>query len=233
MGIFFRSASAIAFSSVVALLLLPSAARADIILQLGMCTTAEGCNQSINFTPNQTAVMVVGDTNPAPVYNVFATSLDPNVLLNGNGSTLENGSDTPSSMFAMPSFSLAPQTGFLWSTIEFQLDELNSKQPLNSGGLTFTVLDQLGTTTTINTVLPWEGNSGENQHYTLTGQNGELIKMLTVSYTDPLAAGNGIQDMHNIDVATTTIPEPGTIGLLGVALLGFGLNRRNRHAKLT
>ena len=55
--------------------LVPTQSRASIIFNYGLCNPSDGCTQSVNFAPANSGTTVVGDTNPAPVYQVFIDSL--------------------------------------------------------------------------------------------------------------------------------------------------------------
>ncbi len=192
----------------------PSFAQATISFDYGFCNPSDGCDQSINFTPAQTATMVVGDTNPPkPKYNVFATS-NGELVLHAAGSTVDAANG-----LGFTTLVLIPEAPYGWGAIELQLDSLNKTQPLGAGGLTLTAWDQFGSEYSFAANFPSEGNHGENQHYRLRADFGEVIKKLQISYLDPLDMGNTIQDIHNIDVNTLAAPEPATLLLVGCGLI--------------
>lgn len=209
-------------------LMFPANGRADMSFVLDNCTSADGCNQSINFTPASTGTTVTGDTNPPqPLYDVTASS-GSSLVLHASGSTVDTGSGGPGFTLLI----LTPQTGFMWSRIEFQLDSMDATQPLGSTGLVLTATDQWGNVIPSDSLaFPHEGNNGENQHYLVIATNGEFIKELRISYTDPFPLTgdpnhliNTINDIHNIDVGTviTGIPEPSSFLLVGLSLLVGG-----------
>ncbi len=202
----------------------PSIVRATISFEYGLCNPSDGCDQSINFTPAQRATLVVGDTNPPkPKYNVFATS-DGTLVLHAAGSTVDadNG-------LGFTTLVLIPEAPYGWGTIEFQLDSSNNAQPLGSGGLTLTAWDQFGSEYGFLANFPSEANRGANQHYHLHGDFGEVITKLQLTYVDPLDMGNTIQNIHNIDVNTLTVPEPSSLLLVGSAIIVIARRRARKR----
>lgn len=219
---------------------LPFASHATIIYTADACNPSQGCDQTVNFTPANLGTTVTGDTNPPkPKYQVFVKSLDdPDLLLlHGSGSTVDtrDASDTNKQGPGFTSVLIYPEAGYAWGSIEFQLDSMDKDQALNSGGLTFTAFDQFGNQFDFNALFPHEGNKGENQHYSLHGIDGQLITSLRIHYQDPDAdcqrdstLCNTISDMHNIDVNTQRVPEPGSLALAVIGVVGAGLGRRRQ-----
>lgn len=127
-----------------------------------------------------------------------------------------------------------PEAGYAWGAFEFQLDSM-TKDDI-AGGLTIAGVNQDGILTSYSVNFPWEGNNGENQHYTLYATGTDVIVQVLISYQDPhctsSTAGctpNTISDIHNIDLNTRRIPEPMTAALVGVAAAGAGFSRRRRR----
>ena len=198
-------------------------AQAGILFDYGKCNPADGaCDQSVIFSPENSGISVVGDTNPAPSYLVYAESLE-GLTLHGAGSSVDAGNGNPGFL----SLLLYPQMGWGWRQIEFQLNShLNLPPQLDA--LTFTAWNQGGTSFLFSADFPWESDNGQNQHYHFHGTDGDLITALRLDY-DPGTTGNFVGDMHNIDVNSAqvpAIPEPGTLALLGAGLLAAGRRRR-------
>ena len=188
-----------------------------------------GC-QTVGFQSND-GTTIVGNTNPAPIYNVYVDSLVTGVSLHGNGSNVNNSAGNG---FGFSSLVIRPESGWGWSTIDFQLDSLYKDQPIDIGGLSFTTKDQFNNSFSMSANFPWEGNKGENQHYRIDGLDGQLITSLQVDYTDPLSMGNLISDMHNIDVKSAQVPAvpvPPSLGLLMSGLAGLGVLGRSKSKK--
>ncbi len=186
--------------------------------------------QSVNFLNQPNAITVVGDTNPNPQYNVDVTSLE-GINLNANGSNVENG-DNKKAGFS--SISIAPQagSGYNWTFIDFRLDSTNGKQPL-TGDLTLTAYTAAGGIySASNLNFPWNGNNGENQDYYAQATGNDRITKIVITYTDSTGGKNTIQDIHNIDVKSAAVPEPGTLALMicgsTFALGGVSIRRRRR-----
>ena len=206
--------------------LIISAAHADITISTEPIPPGcPPCDQSVNFAPANSGTTVTGDTNPAPVYDVFVDSLQGQTL-HGSGSGVDTGGGGP----GFNSILIRPDIGWAWSAIEFQLDSFASHEPLDGSGLTITAYGGPNQTDPVSQGLPfpWEGNGGENQQYIATAINGDLIYSLQIDYlpTD----GNTLQDIHNIDVQSEQVPEPSTLLVLGASLMGLGIVRRRRHA---
>jgi hypothetical protein len=190
--------------------------------------------QSVNFTPANNGTTVVGDTNPAPVYNVFADLLSApgaGTILHGSGSVVDTGSGG----LGFYTIAIRPETGYAWTAIEFMLNSMQNLAKDTSERLTITAYNgAYSESKSLN--FPWEGNNGQNQHYHVLATGSDVITKVVISYDppDPLPGEtvNAIGDIHNIDV--TTVPEPTSLAIFGVgafAIAGYCLRRSRLLAK--
>lgn len=201
----------------------PTMAKADILFRYGMCNPSDGCDQSLGFSGGPTGTSITGNTNPPhPLYDITATS---STSLHGSGSTIDTGPGGA----GFTDLTFTPEGGYAWGAFEFQMGSTNKNQPLHTLGLTLSAVNQSGLVYTFSGLeFPWEGNRGENQHYTLYTSGSDVISQVIVTYQDPLCsptAGctpNTIQDIHNIDFNTRQIPEPSSAALLAAVAAGAG-----------
>ena len=202
-----------------------------------------GTCQTVNFHSAGVGNPILGDTNPAPVYNVQASTPDAGIVLHGSGQVVDTrlASDISLSGPGFGNLLLTPLGGYAWTFIEFQLNS-TINIPVSPGvnnGLTLTAYDINGVAHVLPLTgsydFPWESNNGQNQHYFVQANGGDIITSLLLTYIDPncvptVAACNFVGDMHNIDVQSVLnpAPEPSSLFLLGAPLVGFGLSRLRR-----
>ena len=207
------------FGGLAALLVLPGVSRADYDINYGFDNSLS--QQTINISPAQTGTTITGHTVPPPNYDVTITS--DGRTLHGTGSTI----DSPSAG-NVDVITFTAASPYAWTYFDFQLDATNKNTPTGTTGLTITISGNGGTYSEILN-FPWEGNSGENQHYMITAINGQWFDTVTINYTAPSGVTNHIQDIHTIDVASVqVIPAPPGVVLAGMGFLSLGLLRLRR-----
>lgn len=204
-------------------------------IQVFQGTTSHGSTQTINFSPSQAnGTTVVGDTNPPPQLFFNFTA---NNTLHPNGS----GIDTVNGL-GYTTLSVAPQLSTIgWTYMDFQADSLlKDISPSLNSLFKFTVnyVNSAGVAQTpymITLNFPWENNNGDSQHYYMTATGGDVITSFSLAFSDPAHPANTIQDIHNWDIITASVPvpEPASLAIWGIGALGCAMAgyRRRKAAQ--
>jgi hypothetical protein len=245
-----RISAAVLASASLAVLANPAAADVIVLCQniqggvlgAGGCTQAQGnslTNENILFnnppftstTASAPSTTVVGETQTTNTLFDFHTTTDLLTLNGGGGGGFatihaEDGAVSNLSYFVDPN-QLLGSTFNAYTALDTNLDVGQN----TSGLVQFTITAQTSTGTPETFITQQFALTGGANNFTFEAINGEVITNVTFNATNVSSVLVEDVKQTSVNLANTAIPEPGTLIVLGTALVGLGLSGWRRKMR--